>query len=196
MRKLVLAALVVFALGASARAALVLHVEDAVGSPGGQVEIDLWLEETEGDNFTVNAYSVGVQLLPRTTVTVQSHDVFTDHHPRLFINDNDLTDLTGSPLTYNASYDRFINDDAAAVAVDNATRNGLFRITYSIGAAATAGVFTLNIDPVLTEIADGTTGNPIPYTIDNRSSTVSGPEPSAMALGLFALPLLIRRRGR
>jgi hypothetical protein len=196
MRNFVVATVCVLGLASSAPAALVLRVDDVtVGSAATTVTVDVWVEEgSPTDNFSIAGYNVGLRLQPATSITVQGFGPSTDAHPSLFTNDTTIFDFTNSQPQYNPNYDRFLSDDTSpGVAVENDVREGFFSITYNI-APGTSGMFTLTVDPTITVISDND-GIATPYVIDNGSITITPvPEPSALALGLFALPLLARRR--
>ncbi len=201
MRKVVFALLAVFALGTTAQAALILHVEDvtvtssASGPTTGFFEV--YLEETGDTQALVSTYNVGLRLQPTGVVTFTGQSASVDN-PSLFLGQTP-TDRTGQALGYVAGNDRLLTDDfvvngtAADAPVENGTRDGLFRIAFNVPQDA-VGTFTVNVDPNELEIADAA-GNANLLVIDNGSITLLPvPEPSTLALGLLALPLLARRR--
>lgn len=201
MRKFVLAALAVFALGTTAQAALILHVEDVTvttsnsGPTTGFFEV--FLEETGDTQALVATYNVGLRLQPTGVITFTGQSASVDN-PSLFLGQTP-TDRTAVALGYVAGNDRLLVDDfvingnAANAPVENGTRDGLFRISFNIPQGA-VGTFAVNIDPNELEIADAD-GNANELILDDGLITVLPvPEPSTLALGLLALPLLARRR--
>ncbi|MGB7160556.1 MAG: hypothetical protein WBD40_21000 [Tepidisphaeraceae bacterium] len=190
------------AVGSTAQAALILHVEDkTLTASATTVTLDIWLEETGATNFNVASYNVGLRLSPTGTLTFASHAVSTGAHPTLFTDDAVITNQTpnASPPfgNYNAANDRLLADDLLVdgtdVAVQNDDREGLFSVTLNISANA-LGVFALNVDLDRSEIADSQ-ANVHTLVIDNGLITINPvPEPAFMGLALLGLPLLCRRR--
>ena len=200
MRKFVLAAVAVLAFSTAARAALILHVEDVVINQSSSAQtgfIEVYLEETGPTNEAISSYNVGVRLAPTGVVTFTGLSASVDH-PSLFLGQAP-TDRTANAAGYNPANDRLATDDFlingvnANAPVQNGTRDGLFRIGFSVPADA-VGTFAVTVDPLQFELADAE-ANPVVALIENGSITVVPvPEPSALALGLVALPLLARRR--
>lgn len=201
MKRLFFAALAVMALGTSAQAALILHVEDVVvsSSASGPTTgfFEVYLEETGDTQALVSSYNIGLRLEPTGVVTFTGQSA-SETHPSLFLGQTPI-DRTASVSDYTAGNDRLLTDDFlisginADAPVQNGTRDGLFRIAFNIPQNS-SGVFAVNVDPNQLELADAE-ANANPIVINNGSITVLPvPEPSALALGLFALPLLARRR--
>jgi hypothetical protein len=193
MKKLVLAALVVLSIGHAARAALVIHVPDIVLSQSASVQtgsFDIFVEETDGTQATIQSFNVGLRQVPPLG-TFTGIDATTSHV--MILNALALEDHTDNIMGYVAGNDLYVtNDGASPVAVVNGSRDGLFRVDYSIPANA-VGTTVLTLDPAQVRLFTGQTA--VPYEIDNGSITVTPiPEPAAMGLALLALPLLARRR--
>lgn len=200
MKKLFLSALIVLASATAAPAAVILHVQDATidsSSAAQSVTLDVYLEETEGTQVDLSTYAVGLRLAPVGVVTITGHSVSTAAHPSVFTGQSPTA---RAATGYIAGNDRFLTDDLSdanglplEASVVNGSRDGLFSITFNVP-ADTVGAFAVNIDATRTELADDQ-GTPYDYIADNGLITVNAvPEPSALALGLFALPLLARRR--
>ena len=192
MRHFVVAALGVFTLASAAPAALIIRVDDVVVSPSDRTAtVNVRLAEQTGD-FFVSAFNVGVQTTPRSGVTIAEFGAASEP----LMSDANLFNYTANVSGYNTSYDLALSNFRAtgASAVENGASDGLFSITYNIP-VGTTGTYLLTVDPNELQVTDGG-GQVITFTpdrIESGSITVV-PEPSAIALGLFALPLLARRR--
>ncbi len=210
MRKLFFVALAVMALGNSAQAALILHVQDVTVSTSTSaqtVRFDLFLEETEGTEVAVTSYDIPLRLNPLGPLDFVDRQPSTSNHPSLFTDTPRPANATNLPDDqYVFPKDFFLIDDfktldddglevTAEAPVENNVRDGLFSVIVNIP-ANTVGTFTVTVDEDggAFEIADKN-GVAIPVTVDNGMITVLPvPEPSTLALGLLALPLLARRR--
>ena len=204
MRNLLLAAIAVVALTASARAqapSLVLHLPDIVLTQSSSPQngsFDVWVEEVGGD-VGVQAYNIGIKQSPNGLVTFSTLGLSSSAHPSLF--GQVPQDRTNTNAAFFAGRDIYAVDDfvvggvSTNAHVDNATRNGLFSVNYTVAADAVGSrVLTVETDPNLLGIF-AANGSDVPFTIDPGSITITPvPEPAVMGLALLGFPLLARRR--
>ncbi len=200
MKKFVLAFLATFALGTSAQAGLILHVQDLVTTQSASartLDIEVWLEETAGTQALVSSYNVGLRISPTGVITFSGQSASVDH-PSLFLGQTP-TDRTGTVSGYVAGNDRLLTDDflisgnSADAPVQNGVRDGLFRLSLNVPANA-VGTFNVTVDEAQLEVADSQAVANV-LTIDNGSIVINQiPEPAFMTVAVLALPLLGRRR--
>jgi len=210
MRNFLLAALAVVALSASAGAqtpTLVVHIPDVVLTQSGSPQngsFEVWVQESGGD-VGVQAYNLGIKQSPTGIVTFTGVGVSVDH-PSLFqtagVGQIPTDRTANNPATFTAGKDIYLTDDFAPggtptnAPVDNATRNGLFTVNFTVPADA---VGTRSLLPELNSNFLGffaASGADIPFTFAPTGSITINPipEPATLGLALLAVPLLARRR--
>lgn len=185
--------LAVVALASSAQAALVIHLPDLSGTPG-QTGQTFEVYVTTDASDVVSGWNVGLQLSAGGTMTITNVQMPTTH-TSILGSTNFQSRYTVPPLTQPSGYVAGRDEAAANIGnpttVVNGSVDGLFKVTYSVPSNPTQGSVDINIDLANTFFFDGQ-ANEIPFTVDAGSFVV--PEPTAMGLALFALPLLARRR--
>ncbi len=205
MRKLLVFAIGVLALGNAAQAALFLRVPEITVTQSASATtgfFDVYLEETAGTQAVVQAYNVGIRLTQGfSTITLtgsSASPAAPAPHPSLF----GQAPAATTPSGYTSGKDILLADDyapggtATNVAVQNGVKDGLFRLSYNIPANTPIGQYALSVDtnPARLGLFDAD-ANDVAFTIDNGFIQVNAvPEPGSLALALFAVPLLARRR--
>ena len=210
MRNFLLAALAVVALTASASAqtpSLVVHIPDVVLTQSSSPQtgsFEVWVQESGGD-VGVQAYNLGIKQSPTGIVTFTGVGVSVTH-PSLFQNAGvgqvPVDRTVNNPATFTVGKDIYLTDEFAPggvstnAPVDNANRNGLFTVNFSVPANA---VGTRSLLPELNPNFLGffaASGADVPFTFaPGGSITITPvPEPATIGLALLGLPLLARRR--
>ena len=211
MRNFVLAALAVLALSASAGAqvtpSLVVHIPDVFLNQSSSPQngsFDVWVEEVGGD-VGVASYNLGIHQSPSGLVTFTGAGVSVDH-TSLFNNgvvgQVPVDRTVNNPATFTAGRDIYLTDDFTSggnpvdAPVDNANRNGLFSVKFTVGADVAGSRLLLpELSPNFLGFFTATGAN-VPFTFaPGGSITITPvPEPATLGLALLGLPLLARRR--
>ena len=211
MRNFLLAALAVVVLTASAGAqtpTLVVHIPDVVLTQSSSPQngsFEVWVQEENGD-VGVQAYNLGIKQSPTGIVTFTGVGVSVDQ-PSLFQTGGVgqvPTDRTlNNPATFTVGKDIYLTDDFAPggvstnAPVDNADRNGLFTVNFTVPANAVGTRSLLaELNPnFLGFFAANGSDVPFRFAEEGGSITINPiPEPATLGLALLGLPLLARRR--
>jgi len=195
--RLLAAAAALLAVPAFASAAITLNIGSTTLSESAGVQnftLDVRFTN-DGASSPMVGYDVALQITGGSGLTITG--MGTSGNGNLITNP-----VIASFPTFGTSGSLYLFSDASGSpgSIDN--NDGLFRILLQ-AAGGTTGAFQISFfqsvsDPLDTKIYTDFSANEVPITSFNAGTvTINAiPEPAAMSLALFALPLLARRRVR